>query len=203
MALTFVDTHNMIASLTKSDASEGFEQIIDFLNTSVIQYALMQALRLDDADSIDCLPNEEIFAELAKMGYEKPSTKLTFYKAFLSAQWKFLIHTILQCMSAKRTAWNEFSSSLASAVICLGTVGDLSSHTTKYTSPALTQKVFAIMRRVGRGFSRVDTQLFNEMLVPQQVQDDVADAAEDEDVANEISAKPTPPSPTPATTPPQ
>nr|GEU93945.1 hypothetical protein [Tanacetum cinerariifolium] len=50
------------------DASEGFEQIIDILNTSVIQYALM-----------------EIFAELARMGYEKPSTKLTFYKAFFSA----------------------------------------------------------------------------------------------------------------------
>nr|GEY10750.1 uncharacterized mitochondrial protein AtMg00810-like [Tanacetum cinerariifolium] len=77
------------------------------------------------------------------MGYEKPSTKLTFYKAFFSAQWKFLIHTILQCMSAKRTAWNEFSSFMASAVICLATdaqVGDLSSQTTKYTSPALTQK---------------------------------------------------------------
>nr|GEV64258.1 hypothetical protein [Tanacetum cinerariifolium] len=37
------------------------------------------------------------------------------------AQWKFLIHIILQCMSAKRTAGNEFSSSIASAVICLAT----------------------------------------------------------------------------------
>nr|GEY77295.1 putative ribonuclease H-like domain-containing protein [Tanacetum cinerariifolium] len=79
------------------------------------------ALRLDDVGGVDCLPNEEIFAELARMGYEKPSTKLTFYKAFCSAQWKFLIHTILLCMSAKRTAWNEFSSSMASAVICLAT----------------------------------------------------------------------------------
>nr|GEY34584.1 hypothetical protein [Tanacetum cinerariifolium] len=48
MALTFADTYNMIAFLTKSDASEGFEQIIDFLNTSVI--------------------HEELFAELARMG---------------------------------------------------------------------------------------------------------------------------------------
>nr|GEW09558.1 retrovirus-related Pol polyprotein from transposon TNT 1-94 [Tanacetum cinerariifolium] len=59
---------------------------------------------------IECLPNEEIFTELARMGYEKPSTKLTFYKEFFSCQLKFLIHTILQCMSAKRTSWNEFSS---------------------------------------------------------------------------------------------
>nr|GFA81971.1 hypothetical protein [Tanacetum cinerariifolium] len=32
---------------------------------------IRQALRLDDADGIDCLPNEEIFVELARMGYEK------------------------------------------------------------------------------------------------------------------------------------
>nr|GEZ88888.1 hypothetical protein [Tanacetum cinerariifolium] len=125
----------MIAYLTKSDASEGFDQIIDFLNESSIKYALTinpniyvsstirDALRLDDAESIDCLPNEEIFTELSRMGYEKPSTKLTFYKAFFSPQWKFLIHTILQCMSAKRTSLNEFSSSMASAVIFLSTAG--------------------------------------------------------------------------------
>nr|GEU53628.1 putative ribonuclease H-like domain-containing protein [Tanacetum cinerariifolium] len=155
----------MIAYLTKSDASEGFNQIIDFLNGSSIKYALtinpniyvscikqfwtsiavkkvndvmrLQALvdkkkvvvtkatirdDMDDAEGIECLPNEEIFVELARMGYQKPSTKLTFYKAFFSSQWKFLIHTILQCMSAKRTSWNEFSSSMASVVICLSTV---------------------------------------------------------------------------------
>nr|GEU76059.1 putative ribonuclease H-like domain-containing protein [Tanacetum cinerariifolium] len=116
---------------------------------------------------VDCLPNEEIFAELARIGYEKPSTKLTFYKAFFLCQWKFLIHTILQCMSAKGTSWNEFSSSMASAVICLSS-GDLSTHTTKYTFPALTQKVFANMRRVGKGFSGVETPLFEGMLVDQE-----------------------------------
>nr|GEU82077.1 hypothetical protein [Tanacetum cinerariifolium] len=90
-------------------------------------------------EGIDCLPNEEIFTELVRMGYEKLSTKLTFYKAFFSSQWKFLIHTILQSMSAKCTSWNEFSSAMVSTVIFLST-GDLSTHTTKYTSPALTQK---------------------------------------------------------------
>ncbi|GJY87971.1 hypothetical protein Tco_0502599 [Tanacetum coccineum] len=55
------------------------------------------------------------------MGYEKPPPKLTFYKAFFAPQWKFLIHTLIQCLSAKRTAWNEFSSTMASAVICLAT----------------------------------------------------------------------------------
>nr|GEZ28651.1 hypothetical protein [Tanacetum cinerariifolium] len=196
MALTFVDTHNMIAYLTKSDASKGFNEIIDFLNGSSIKYALTvnpniyvscikqfwtsaavkkvndvtrlqalvdkarviimeatirDALRLNDAEGIDCLPNEEIFIELARMGYEKPSTKLTFYKAFFLCQWKFLIHIILQCMSAKRTSWNDFSSSMASAVICLST-------SRKFN-----------FSKVGKGFSRVETPHFKGMIVEQQV----------------------------------
>ncbi|GJY88444.1 hypothetical protein Tco_0503072 [Tanacetum coccineum] len=77
--------------------------------------------QLEDAKSTDCLPNTTIFEELTRMGYEKLSQKLTFYKAFFSPQWKFLIHTILQCLSAKTTAWNEFSSTMASAIICLDT----------------------------------------------------------------------------------
>nr|GEX47034.1 hypothetical protein [Tanacetum cinerariifolium] len=285
MALTFAVTHNMIAYLTKSNASEGFDQIIDFLNASSIKYALnvnpniyvscikqfwssvlikkvndvirlqalvdrkkviiteaivREALRLDDTESIDCLPNEEIFTELSTMGYEKPSTKLTFYKAFFSPQWKFLIHTILQCMSAKRTSWNEFSSSMASAIICLSTgrkfnfskyifdirnvdsstkfymyprflqlmiqtqVGDLSSHTKKYSSPAITQKVFANMRRVGKGFFGVDAPLFEGMIVAQQA-DDVADegvAGVDIDVVPAAADEPSISSPTPTTQPP-
>ncbi|GJY51758.1 hypothetical protein Tco_0442605 [Tanacetum coccineum] len=35
--------------------------------------------------------------------------------------WKYFIHTITQCLSAKSTAWNEFSSSMASLIICLAT----------------------------------------------------------------------------------
>nr|GFA12409.1 hypothetical protein [Tanacetum cinerariifolium] len=242
MSLMFADTHNMVSYLNKSDASEGFNQVIDFLNGSYIKYALTEkvviteatnrdVLCLDDAEGVDCLPNEEIFAELARMDYEKPSTKLTFYKAFFLSQWKFLIHTILQSISAKHTSWNDFSSAMASAVICLSTgrkfnffkyifkslvrnvdssskfymhprfiqliiqnqLGDLSTHTTKYTSPALTQKVFANMRRVGKGFSGVETPLFEGMLVAgepeeqgdaeEQLQDNVDDAAQGADTA--------------------
>nr|GEX61603.1 hypothetical protein [Tanacetum cinerariifolium] len=70
---------------------------------------------LDDAEGVVCLPNKDIFAGLAQMGYEKPSTKLTYYKAFFSSQWKFLIHILLQSLSAKRTSWNEFNSAMAFA----------------------------------------------------------------------------------------
>nr|GEV88955.1 hypothetical protein [Tanacetum cinerariifolium] len=97
------------------------QAIIDKKKVIITKATIRDALRLADAEGIDCLPNEEIFTELARMGYEKPSTKLTFYKAFFSPQWKFLIYTILPCMSEKRTSWNEFSSSMASAIICLST----------------------------------------------------------------------------------
>nr|GEV82864.1 hypothetical protein [Tanacetum cinerariifolium] len=258
--LLFADTHNVVAILEKSDAAEGFEQIIDFLSGSYIYYALtmsphiyiscikqfwnsvsvkrsgdvtrLQALvdkkkiviseaviheilQLNDVEGVICLPNEEIFAGLAQMRYEKPSTKLTFYKAFFSSQWKFLSHTILQSLSAKRTSWNEFSTATASVVICLSKgqrfnfykyifdslvrnvdssskfymyphfiqliiqaqVGDLSSHTTRFISPAFTQKVFANMRKVGKGFSGVETPLFKEDVVEDVVEDVAEDVA--------------------------
>nr|GEU43409.1 copia protein [Tanacetum cinerariifolium] len=185
---------------------EVLQALVNKKKVVVTEAAIRDALHLDDAEGVDCLPNEEIFTELARMGYEKPSTKLTFYKAFFSSQWKFLIHTILQSMSAKCTSWNEFSSTMASAVICLSIghkfnfskyifnslvrnvdgslkfymyprfihliiqnqLGDLSTHTTKYISPALTQKVFANMRRVGKGCSGVETPLFEGILVARE-----------------------------------
>nr|GEV66410.1 xylulose kinase-1 [Tanacetum cinerariifolium] len=125
--ITAVDIKVSAIGHIKSDASEGFNQIIDFINGSYIAYALTvnptiyvscikqfwrtvaikssndvnrlqalvdkkrvvvteaairDALHLDDAEGVDCLPNEEIFTELARMGYEKPTTELTFCKAF-------------------------------------------------------------------------------------------------------------------------
>ncbi|GKG11024.1 hypothetical protein Tco_0342424, partial [Tanacetum coccineum] len=78
-------------------------------------------LHLDDAEGTDYLPTTTIFEELARMRYKKSSQKLTFNKAFSFPQWKYYIHTITQFLSAKSTAWNEFSSSMASLIICLAT----------------------------------------------------------------------------------
>nr|GEU74188.1 hypothetical protein [Tanacetum cinerariifolium] len=98
-----------------------FKALIDRRKVIITEVMVRQALRLDDAKSIDCLPNEEIFVELDRMG-------------------------------------------------------------------------------VGKGFSGVDTLLFEGMLVPQQVNDDVADVVVDVAVEDKNAAEPTPP--THATTPP-
>nr|GFB00623.1 hypothetical protein [Tanacetum cinerariifolium] len=60
--------------------------LIDGKKVIVTEDGIRRDLRLDDADGVECLPNKEIFAELACMGYEKPPPKLTFYKVFFSAQ---------------------------------------------------------------------------------------------------------------------
>ncbi|GKE57747.1 hypothetical protein Tco_1496932 [Tanacetum coccineum] len=40
VSLKFADTHNMVAFLSKPTESDGFEQIVDFLNAHPIRYAL-------------------------------------------------------------------------------------------------------------------------------------------------------------------
>nr|GEV34270.1 retrovirus-related Pol polyprotein from transposon TNT 1-94 [Tanacetum cinerariifolium] len=61
------------------------QALVDKKKVVITETAIREVLRLDDAKGVDCPPNKEIFAELARMGYEKPSTKLTFYKAFFTS----------------------------------------------------------------------------------------------------------------------
>ncbi|GKB77644.1 hypothetical protein Tco_0944539 [Tanacetum coccineum] len=107
------------AKVQRVNDQEQIQALVDKKKIIINEESIRRDLKLEDAEGSTCLPNATIFEELARMGYEKPSQRLTFYKAFFSPQWKFLIHTILQCVSAKTTAWNEFSSTMASAIICL------------------------------------------------------------------------------------
>nr|GEV91151.1 uncharacterized mitochondrial protein AtMg00810-like [Tanacetum cinerariifolium] len=81
--------------IKKSNDVVKLQALIDKKKVVVTDDTIRQDLRLDDADGVECLSNEEIFTELVRMGYEKPPPKLTFYKAFFSAQWKLLIHMIV------------------------------------------------------------------------------------------------------------
>ncbi|GJV93411.1 putative ribonuclease H-like domain-containing protein, partial [Tanacetum coccineum] len=112
---------HMLMLLVQVPAAEGLQALVDKKRVIVTESSIRRDLQLDDAEGTDCLPTATIFDELAYMGYEKPSQKLTFYKAFFSPQWKYFIHTITQCLSAKSTTWNEFSCSMASLIICLAT----------------------------------------------------------------------------------
>nr|GEZ00351.1 retrovirus-related Pol polyprotein from transposon TNT 1-94 [Tanacetum cinerariifolium] len=156
------------------------QALVDKNKIEIPEDVIREILRLDDAEGAVCLPNEEIFAGLAQMGYEKPSTKLTFYKAFFSSQWN----------SSKFYMYPRFVQLIIQAQVV-----DLSSHTTRYISPALTQKVFANMRRVGKGFSGVETLLFENMLevravdAQEEVQVPAQDVVAHETVIEEVTVE--------------
>ncbi|GJZ54540.1 zf-CCHC domain-containing protein [Tanacetum coccineum] len=86
-SLKFVYQHNMVACLENSEENTEFHQIVDFLSTCFINYALTQIhaivndkavvisessvrndLLFDDEDGITCLTNDEIFENLTLMG---------------------------------------------------------------------------------------------------------------------------------------
>ncbi|GKC21408.1 hypothetical protein Tco_1023558 [Tanacetum coccineum] len=146
------DDSNMVAFLAKPTESDGYEQILDFLNGNPIKYALTVNLRiytscieqfwatlrrdlqLEDAEGIECLPNADIFEQLALIG---------FVQVFLNKQ-----------------------------------VGDMSTHNEIFVTPSHTKKVFGNMKRVRKGFSRVVTPLFPTIMVQAQEEiEPVADKA--------------------------
>nr|GEZ63113.1 hypothetical protein [Tanacetum cinerariifolium] len=123
----------MVAYLSKSDASKGFNQILDFLNGSSIKYALTV--------------NPNIYVSCIKQFWNtvvvKQVNDVTRLQALVDKKKVVVTEAVIrECMSAKRISWNEFNSSMASAVICLST---------------------------GKGFSGVKTPLFEGLLVDQEV----------------------------------
>nr|GEX24460.1 hypothetical protein [Tanacetum cinerariifolium] len=81
----------------------------------------------------------------------------------------------LTLMGAKTTGWNKFSSTIASAVICLTTYKKF--NFSKYIFESMLKKLDSVtkflmhprnMKRVGKGFSRRVTPLFSTMMVQAQ-----------------------------------
>ncbi|GKB51508.1 hypothetical protein Tco_0902261 [Tanacetum coccineum] len=93
--LKFADTHNMVAFLYKPTESDGVEQIMDFLNAQPIRYALTV--------------NPTIYISLS------------LNKSGLLAWSKLSMRKYSYMPYPKTTALNEFSSTMASAIICLAT----------------------------------------------------------------------------------
>nr|GEU38401.1 putative ribonuclease H-like domain-containing protein [Tanacetum cinerariifolium] len=155
--------------------------LVDKKKVVITEAAIREVLHLDDAEGVDYLPNEEIFTELARMGYEKLSTKLTFYKAFFSS---YLVRNVDS--TTKFYMYPRFLQ-----LIIRKQVGDLSTHTTKYASPTLTQKI----EEEGDADEHVKKVT-------------VGDAAHGDDSAAHgevptVTQEPSIPSPTPPTPPPQ
>nr|GEX83914.1 hypothetical protein [Tanacetum cinerariifolium] len=95
---------------------------VDDIVRTISESSLRRNLKLRDKEGISTLPDAELFENLTLMGYNiSPNQKFTFQKRQFSHQCKYLIHTIMQCLSPKSTGFNEFSSNITTALVCLAT----------------------------------------------------------------------------------
>ncbi|GJR84506.1 putative ribonuclease H-like domain-containing protein [Tanacetum coccineum] len=134
--LEFVDQHNMVACLEKTEGNSDFHEIVDFLASSSIHHALTvsppiytsyieqfwntaSSQTVNDVKQINATVDSK--AVVVTEASIRSSLLFNDVDALFSPQWKFLIHTILHSLTLKSTSWNEFSTNIASAVICLAT----------------------------------------------------------------------------------
>nr|GFC73845.1 glutamic acid-rich protein-like [Tanacetum cinerariifolium] len=104
--------------LEKGEFNTDFHPMVDFITAS----PLRRNLKLRDEGGNISIPDTELFENLTLIGFNiSQNQKLTFQKGQFSHQWKYLIHTIMQCLSPKSTGFNEISSNIATALVCLAT----------------------------------------------------------------------------------
>ncbi|GJR26682.1 ribonuclease H-like domain-containing protein [Tanacetum coccineum] len=168
-ALKFASSHNMVAFLDKPTESDGFEQIVDFLNAHLIKYALT----VNPTIYTSCIKQFWATAKVKSVNGEVQIQALVDKKKVI------IIETIIrsdlqledaegtECMpnatifenltimGAKTTAWNEFSSTMASAVICEGSKILTDSHRTPTTTQPSTSKP---QKKQSRRKQRKDTE---------------------------------------------
>ncbi|GJS93784.1 hypothetical protein Tco_0800752 [Tanacetum coccineum] len=118
--LKFAETHNLVAFLEKPKENDGFEEIIDFLNASYVQYALT----VNPTIYTTCI---EQFWASASSSLRSPSRQ---EEVFLDKQ-----------------------------------VKGITKHKRVYVTPSHTKKVFANMKKTGKGFSRRVTPLFPTIMI--------------------------------------
>ncbi|GJZ53709.1 hypothetical protein Tco_0608594 [Tanacetum coccineum] len=108
--LKFADTHNMVAFLSNPTECEGFEQIVDFLNAHQIKInGETQIHALVDGKKV--VVTESTIRRDLQLGDEEGVDCLPNATIFEQ----------LTLMGLKTSAWNEFNSTMASAIICLAT----------------------------------------------------------------------------------
>nr|GEX63020.1 hypothetical protein [Tanacetum cinerariifolium] len=123
--LAFCDYHNMIAILEKIKTTEEGTKILATVDgnlKTISESSIRRNIKLNDEARISSLTDAELFENLTLMGYNiSPNQKFTFQKGQFFHQWKYLIHTIMHCLSPKSNGFNEFSSNIATALVCLAT----------------------------------------------------------------------------------
>ncbi|GJT56736.1 hypothetical protein Tco_0991790 [Tanacetum coccineum] len=108
------------AQLSSPNAAGSHDLVatIDGREVVVTESLIRAQLQLDDANGIFDMQIDDIFAGMGAIGYP-PDRSLLSYAPFVSSSWRFLVHTILHCLSPKAGSWNQFPSSIATTLVCL------------------------------------------------------------------------------------
>nr|GEW00340.1 KRAB-A domain-containing protein 2-like [Tanacetum cinerariifolium] len=110
------------ARIKTTDEGTQILATMDGIQRTISESSLRRNLKLQDEEGISSLHDTELFENLTLMGYNiSPNQKFTFQKGQFSHQWKYLIHTMMQCLSPKSTGFNEFSSNITTVLVCLAT----------------------------------------------------------------------------------
>ncbi|GKA93800.1 hypothetical protein Tco_0815786 [Tanacetum coccineum] len=131
--LKFAETHNLVAFLKKPKENDEFKGIIDFLNVSSISYALT----VNPTIYTSCIKQFWATAKAKTVNGEVQIQALVDRKKVIITETSVgralqlkdvegteclpnaTIFAELERIGAKATTWNEFSSTMASAIICL------------------------------------------------------------------------------------
>ncbi|GJR43357.1 hypothetical protein Tco_1311460 [Tanacetum coccineum] len=109
------------ASLRSIDDVPHIKAKVDGKRILISKATIRADLQFNDADGIECFPKQVIWDSLRDIGYEGNLAQLTFSKPLFSPQWKYLVHTLLHCLSPKSTSWEQFGTNIASALVGLAT----------------------------------------------------------------------------------
>ncbi|GJW58670.1 hypothetical protein Tco_0105401 [Tanacetum coccineum] len=176
--LQFVDTHNLVAFLAKPAKSEGFKQVVDFLNASSIKYALTG--------------NPTIYTSCIEQFWSTVKAKMVNREVQLQA-----LMDIKKIVVTEASVRRDLQLEDANGIDCLPNAiifeqltlmgvwqildvnqdlykyfrnnnGRNINHQQNYIAPSHTKKVFANMKRQGKDFSSRVTPLFSTMMVQAQ-----------------------------------
>nr|GEZ32924.1 hypothetical protein [Tanacetum cinerariifolium] len=153
---TFAKTHNLVAFLEKPTEIDGKKVLVN-------EASIRQDLRLEDAEGTTCLPNDTVFAELARMGSTMASAIIC-----LANNKKFNFSKyIFKSMVKKLENMNKFLMYPRFIQVFFNQqLGDMSTHKRIFVTPSLTKKLFGNIKREGKGFSGAVTPLFETIMVP-------------------------------------
>ncbi|GJT55373.1 hypothetical protein Tco_0990427 [Tanacetum coccineum] len=187
--LEFVDQHNMVACLEKIGGNSEFHEIVDFLTSSLIHYALT----ISPTIYISYIEQFWNTASSQTVNDEKQIHATVDSKAVVvieaSIRSSLLLHDADGTACLTNEAIFQNLALMGFLMVFLNNQIELGvPFNNVYVTPAHTQKVFSNMSRKGVEFSGKVTPLFDFMLVPHQA------------LEGEGSKQPTEPHPTPSHT---